>query len=141
MYRETFVRVERFERCVAENRSLEEALDFSRFLHWSGLLTFFEINAQCPPLTVDGPHLRWRVEELQRSIQSRYRLNDSQPHLSSGSVDSLHDKMDAIAGYLSKLASSPILNGSPLPDFESSELETLGRARAQRVHGLCLIKG
>jgi hypothetical protein len=95
-------RLERFDRSVQEGKCLEEALDFTRWLFFSGILTLLEANPQPQPLKVDGSMLRWKCGDVQRKVQERFRLNDSAPHVSATELQTLHDKLDTIAGFLSR---------------------------------------
>lgn len=109
MWKETINRLDLFERLVQEGRALEPAVEFARFVLWSGLISFFEQNPQSAPLKCDGPLLRWKCEELQRCVTERYRLNDSSPRLGKGELETLHDKVDKLAGYVARLASRPVV--------------------------------
>lgn len=95
-------RLERFSALVAEGKFLFEARAFCSYVLFSGLISLFEANPQDPPLKVDGAFLRWKAEDLQQTIQERFRLNDTSPHLSESEFLSLHDKLDKVAGYLSR---------------------------------------
>jgi hypothetical protein len=105
---------------VAENKDVMSSLDFGRWLFWSGLLELLESNS-CPgPLRVDGPLLRWKCVELQRRCTERFRLNDSEPRLETLQLQSLNEKLDLMAGYLSRLAVAPV---ERVADGSQSNLE------------------
>jgi len=98
---------------VRENRDVMSASEFSRWLFGSGLLELLEANSCDGFLKVDGAHLRWKCEELTRQCADRFRLNDSQPHLEALQLQALHEKLNTVAGYLSRLVSGPGASSSP----------------------------
>src|SRR5262252_6463793 len=107
LYSETHMRLDRYTRLVNEGKELMAALDFTRYLIWSGVIQILEQNAQDGPLKVDGSLIRWKCEELQRLVHDRFRSNDTAPHMATAELETLHDKLDKIAGYLSKLSVAP----------------------------------
>jgi len=128
IYSETMNRLDRFDRCVQEGRSLEEALDFTRWLFFSGIITLCEMNPQPHPLKVDGALLRWKCSDVQRKVQERFRLNDLAPHVGASELQTLHDKLDTIAGFLSRFpqpaaaAGSLNLDESPRPPAHGMQM-------------------
>lgn len=90
-------------RRVAENLDVMPALDFARWLQWSGLVSLLEANSCDGLAKVDGPLLRWKCEELMRDCQERFRTNDREPHLAELELQSIHEKLNLMAGYLSRL--------------------------------------
>ena len=108
IWRETDTRLDSLARRVAENRDVQPALEFARWLFWSGILELLEANACDGFLKVDGAHLRWRCEELQRQCTERYRLNDTKPHVEALQLQSIHEKLNLMAGYLSRLTVGPV---------------------------------
>jgi hypothetical protein len=88
---------------VAENRDVMPALDFARWLFFSGVLNLMEAHSCSGLLKVDGSNLRWKCQELQRACQERFRTNDSKPHLEALQLQSIHEKLNLMAGFLSRL--------------------------------------
>jgi hypothetical protein len=134
MWRETMNRLDRYSRVVDEGKALESALDFAHFVTWSGLIKLFKINPQAHPLKVDGALLQWTAEELQRKVQERFRLNDTAPHLGESEMETVHDKLNLIAGYLSRLMPPPFIEGvnasevttiRPLVDLDDDKVVSL----------------
>lgn len=107
-------RLDRYQRLVQEGRSLEPAVDFARYVIWCGIIQLLEQNPQASPLKVDGAMLRWKAEELQRAVTERFRLNDTNPHLAKSELETLHDKLDKVAGYLSRLTQAPAVVVDPI---------------------------
>lgn len=120
MWRETMNRLAGYSRVVDEGKALESALDFAHFVTWSGLIKLFKINPQAHPLKVDGALLQWTTEQLQSKVQERLRLNDTAAHLGESEMATVHDKLDLIAGYLSRLVPLPLLGG-----VNASEVTTI----------------
>ena len=108
------------------------AVEFARFVRWSGLVKLFEENAQGEPLKVDGAYIRWKAEELERCCTERFRTNSTEPTLTAAYLQSLHDKIDLMAGYLGKLTVGSVNNGESDEQHsnEQTPLRDSGRARA-----------
>lgn len=117
IWKETLQKVDSFSKRVAENVDVESAHEFARYLLWSGILKMLERNPQSEPLKVDGAFLRWKANELERACTERWRLKDKDPHLSMLEVQSIHEKLNAIAGFLSKFPNpAPVVQ--PAPEFK-----------------------
>ena len=106
IWSETDSRLDILRARVAENKDVMAALDFARWLFWSGLLELLEANACSGFLKVDGANLRWKCRELQRECQERFRLNDNEPHIAALRLQSIDEKLNTMAGYLSKLVAA-----------------------------------
>ena len=106
IWSETNRRLDSLSDRVRENLEVMAALDFARWLFFSGLLELLEAHSCQGLLKVDGPNLRWKCQELQHDCQERLRLNDSKPHLEALQLQSIREKLDTMAGYLSKLVVS-----------------------------------
>jgi len=104
LYTQTKQRLESFAECVRENKRVDEAVDFARWLQRSGILRLLESNAQGEPLKIDGAHLRYVCRELEKACTERYRMRDTQPHLDELQLKSMNQKLDTIAAYLAKVA-------------------------------------
>lgn len=103
MFREINSRVDRYTKEVAEGLNLDAALDFCRFVFWSGLLDLLKRNSCTGPLTVDGPLLAWKVGVLQGEIQRRFSSGDNQPNTNLTELSRINHKLDLIAGHLAQL--------------------------------------
>jgi len=131
VYSETSNRIEVLSRRVQEGRGVMEASEFCRWLLFSGIIQVLEQTPNPGPLKVDGAHLRWKVEELLSVCNSRLRSGpDGQPCLTAGYLQSLHDKVDLVAGYLSRLSVSTAVSVNSLEaSQQTSELEPLATMR------------
>jgi hypothetical protein len=72
-----------------------------------------------------------------RQVQDRFRCNDTAPHLAKSELESLHDKFDKVAGYLSRLTQSPAVAVLPVVSGVEPAEEMGTRERSQ----LTVIKG
>jgi hypothetical protein len=104
VWSETSTRLDVLRDRVSENKEVMAALDFARWLFWSGLLELLEMNSREGPLKVDGANLRWKCQELQSACQDRFRTNGSEPRLAETQLRSINEKLDMIAGFISKVA-------------------------------------
>jgi hypothetical protein len=104
----------RQDRRVQEGKGLEAALEFARYVFWSGIIELCEEYPQEHPLKVDGAMMRWKCEELQRKVQDRYRLNDGKPHIERTELEEINRKLDLIAGHVAKF-SPPEQGALPCP--------------------------
>lgn len=125
LWRETVNRLDVLARRVSENRDVLGASEFCRWLLFSGLIQFFKENSQPEPLKVDGAFVEWKIKELLYQCNERFRTGKTEPTIAESELKSIHEKMDLIAGYLSKLTAAPagkVGNGSGLKeDLNGSE--------------------
>jgi len=101
--RETRTRLDAYSRAVQECKSLDAALDFCRFVTWSGLVQILKAHSNTGVLPIDGSHIEWKVRELQRQIQERYVSGDVKPQVDVAELERINYKLDLIAGQLSHL--------------------------------------
>lgn len=125
IWREFSNKLESYRRRVQEGKDVAAASDFAKFVSWCGVIKLLEANPQKPPLVVDGAHLKWKCEELIRLCNDRFRTNDSQPHVEASELQSLHEKVDLMAAYLSRLSASPAVTVNPIPR-EVSDASPIG---------------
>ncbi len=104
LYRETVNQLDRYGKAVAQGSALSEALNFTRYLLWSGITKVLEAHARPEPLKVDGAYVRWKAEELQRAVQERFKMNKTAPNVALSELESINHKLDLIAGHISKLS-------------------------------------
>jgi hypothetical protein len=114
---------------VAENRSLGEASDFARFVINSRLAELLKAHSCADLLKVDGALIEWKAKELLRTVQERWRLNDTKPHLEALQLQSIHEKLDCIAGYFAKAL------GSARPVGVEPELRVIAGGQSEEVGG------
>jgi len=89
---------------VAENRDVDQAVAFARFILNSRLPQVLEPQSRKDYLKVDGAFLRWKAEELERLCTERYRTNDQQPRLEALQLQSLHERQESLHGKVDVLA-------------------------------------
>jgi hypothetical protein len=113
IYRETMNRLKSYAGRVSEGRDVVAASEFARWLSFSGLIKLFDANPQSEPLKVDGPFMRWSVEQLIQQCNERFRTNSADPNFKAAEFQSLHEKIDKVAGYLSRLNVAPAVAVTP----------------------------
>ena len=68
------------------------------------------------PLKVDGSFLRWKCEQLIEACNERFRTNSLNPAFAKKEFESMHEKIDRMAGYLSKLTAARTINVELAPE-------------------------
>lgn len=103
---------------VSEARDVTAASEFVRWLNFSGLLEFFKANPQGEPFKVDGAFMQWTVDQLLEQCNERFRTGNADPNFKASEWQSMHEKIDKMAGYLSRLSAAPAVSVNPLPREE-----------------------
>lgn len=104
LWKETKIQLEILSARVAEGRDIATALQFARYILWSKLITIFRQASTDGLLKVDADFIQWKANELQNACQQRYVLgSESDATIPMEDVTSLHEKIDALAGYVSRL--------------------------------------
>lgn len=131
IYSETAQRLDLLARRVAEGRDVDAAAEFCKWLGFSGILRLLEMNTnqETRPFKIDGANLRWKCEELLAACMKHYRTNDNNPSFERDEFLSLHEKIDRMAGYLSRLSVAPAVAVNPplVPDEPVHDLEISSR--------------
>jgi hypothetical protein len=113
LYSETMMRLRILQRRVQEGRDVLPASDFARWLQFSGMIPLFKENAQDGVSKIDGSLLESTVEQLLQNCNERLRTNNDKPSFDRSDYCSLHEKLDMVAGYLSKLSVAPAVVVEP----------------------------
>ena len=120
IYGQTVNQLDAFSKRVQEGRDVEAASDFARWLSFSGILMLLERYPNQVqsnhPLKVDGSFLRWKCEQLVEACNERFRTNSLNPAFAKKEFESMHEKIDRVAGYLSKLTAARTINVEPMPE-------------------------
>jgi hypothetical protein len=103
---------------VSEGRDVVAATEFAKWLNFSGLLELFKANPQAEPFKVDGPFMQWTVDQLIEQCHERFRTGNADPNFKAAEWQSMHEKIDKMAGYLSRLSAAPAVSVNPLPRDE-----------------------
>jgi len=133
IYSETVNQLDSFSRRVQEGRDLEAASNFARWLSFSGIIMLLEAFPSPLPLKVDGRFLRWKCDELIEACNLRFRTNNLNPSFESKEFESMHEKIDRMAGYLSRLSVAPAVTVNPLPR-EAVELNIISGGLDEQPH-------
>jgi hypothetical protein len=120
IYSETHAKLESFAKRVAEGRDVESASDFARWLQFSGILMLLERYPNRvmshDMLKVDGAFLRWKCDQLLDACNERLRTGNLNPSFEKKEFESMHEKIDRMAGYLSRLTASGDIRAEPMPE-------------------------
>jgi len=105
---ETNRRLDELARRVRGGDYLQEALEFAQFVFWSGLVKLFKAHPAPAPLQVDSVVIESKIKELQYGcrqwLMEQDKVRSSKlPTFTRAEITRLNDKLDMIAGYLSKL--------------------------------------
>lgn len=103
LWNETTNKLVAYRQRVREHRDVQAAMEFARWVQFSGLIELFSTNAQDGPQRVDGGGVALHVKELIWECGEAFR-NQSAPFcLSVSEAERLNAKLDLIAGQLSKI--------------------------------------
>jgi hypothetical protein len=90
---------------VNEGKKLDEALDFCRYVFWSGIVELCNYHATTAEgLAISGANLQTRVKQLQQDVQDRYRKSNTSPKIELSELEKLNHKLDLIAGRISQIS-------------------------------------
>jgi hypothetical protein len=108
IYSETLHWLNRYEARVREGRDLQPALEFGAFVIWSGILPLCSAYDGRGYPEINGALLRWKAQELQRSVRERWKAMDGNgrplPHqVDSSQIEGINRRLDIIAAHVAKL--------------------------------------
>jgi len=103
LYRETISEIARQEKLACEGKDLEASLRLANYVLNSGLVPILKAYSQDVPVKIDGAHLQWRAEELQRTVRAFYVGQGHKPKIEMSEIESINHKLDLIAGYVAGL--------------------------------------
>ena len=84
---------------------LEPALNFCRYVLWSGLIELCNQNSCSDTgLEISGANLQTRAKDLQESIQLRFVKNNKGLDIRPTELEKINHKLDLIAGRISQLS-------------------------------------
>jgi hypothetical protein len=107
LWRETMNRLESYTKRVKEGRDVSAAHDFAGYVRWSGLVKLCKDNPQASPLPVDGHLLQGAAENLHALCTEFYKNQGRPKGLATSELHSLHEKLDLLAGHVSRLTAAP----------------------------------
>lgn len=133
IYRETMRNIETYSARVAENRDIQAAADFARYVLWSGIPKLLKAYARQGHLKADGHLMVTQAEALLEACQDRWRMNDTSPRLAQTQVQAISEKLDTIAGFLARMSpggepSHTLPVGMPVPQGASGASPALSDA-------------
>jgi len=101
LYLETARALGNFERKVRQGADLDNAVQFARYLKWSGVLKFLQLVPAAPG--IDAVNLRWRVDELEREVQALW-VGKQADGASGDDLSQINHKLDIIAAHIAKIS-------------------------------------
>jgi hypothetical protein len=140
IYRETTNRLEVFTRRVQEGKDVMPASEFCRWLEFSGILPLMltHTNQEQGPFKIDGSLLRWRCDQLLDNCNERLRTGNENPTFEKLEFQSIHEKIDRMAGYLSRLSVAPAVSVAPIP---AEHLTVISGGLSAQAPGDCVPVG
>jgi len=102
LYRETLREVQGHERRVREGKQVEEALNFSKFVLFSGIVQILKAHSDAGRNKIDGAHLQWRCEELERACNEYWKSKNRTPSISLTELEAINRKLDVIAAHVAR---------------------------------------
>jgi len=102
IYRETMTHLESWENLAREGKDLMPALDFTRYVLWSGIVKLLKAYPAEGTLKVDGAFLEWKAKEVAEMIQAQFK-GGKPPGATSTDLASINHKLDLIAGRLARI--------------------------------------
>lgn len=121
IYRETMNRLSVLDGYVREGKYLEEALQFARFVLWSGVVDLCNYYATSEAgFKVSGANLQTRAKQLQTEVQDRYLKTGKGISIEFTELQKVNHKLDLIAGKISQLSppKENTENAVSLPAFQ-----------------------
>lgn len=105
IYNETMNQLSWLDGHVREGKQLEPALNFCRYVLWSGVIDLCNYHAETDtPLKISGANLLTRAKQLQIDVQDRFRTNNLSPAIQMTELEKLNRKLDLIAGRISQIS-------------------------------------
>jgi hypothetical protein len=134
MWNETRNRLDSLSRRVNEGKDLDAAREFANYVQWSGMCKLFDQYAGgSGPLKIDGAFLRWKAEELERTVQEIWQSGKIQPQIPLAEVEAINRKLDLIAAHVSKISGgSSAQNGNTFQNSTVVATVTNGKYRRNK---------
>lgn len=134
IWRETINRLDTFRQRVQENKDVMAASEFCRWLLFSGLIKLFKNNAQDGFLKVDGSLLESKIQTLLGMCNDRFRTNNQDPSFERTQIESLNEKIDRMAGYLSRLSVAPAVTVASVQQNGETSPKTISGGIGETLH-------
>jgi len=103
LWNETRRRVEQLATRADEGVDIQPAMDFARWLQFSGLIKLFKDNPQSEPLKVDGELIDKRVRDLIMDCGDYLKLN-TPGFVRVCQIEAVNQKLDLLAAQVAKLS-------------------------------------
>jgi hypothetical protein len=93
---------------VREGKSLDEALKFSQFVLWSGVVPLCKNYASDSPFPSDGLRLQKKAERLQVNVRKWYLREQLVPYVEVSEMENISRKLDLILLKVSPLVAAEL---------------------------------
>lgn len=114
LYKETMSRLEWYDKAVSEGRDLDAANDFARYILNSQLGRILKPFDNSGVLKVDSSFLVWSASELRSRVCSLWSRGKVAPKAEATHLESIHHKLDLIAGQLARVSSVQRIRSEPV---------------------------
>lgn len=141
MWNETMGTLDGFEDMARRGVQLESAVNFARFVLWSGMCAMFERGSRDDHLKVDGAAVRVRCEALQRKCQEWWSGGLKRDSTDLVEVEALHRKLDVILRQVTAVTTGHAL-AEPVALVEFTDPRThrlLTRRELEKQHILAAL--
>jgi hypothetical protein len=108
LWRETDGMLSQYVKRAREGKDLYAALDFARYVLWSGVIDLVNQNAHLSPVKIDAAHLQWKAKDLQSTVQDVFSKNKCHPEVELAELEKINHKLDLIAGVIAKGVTPPV---------------------------------
>lgn len=100
LFKETNSRLDSFATLVKENKSLDEAAGFCRYVINSRLCDFLDEYPGTKDLPCDGSIVRGKAEKLLSRITRRWETRDSKPHVETSDLVQIRAELVSLRAHL-----------------------------------------
>lgn len=120
-------RLETLARSVRENKAVNEASNYCRWLQFCGLINLFKLNPQPPPLRVDAAEVTKLLRDILYECGERFRNGKADAKYAESDIAEINRKLDILAAYVGQFA-------PPVPEQSAETADTVKPV-------LCVIEG
>jgi len=101
---ETVQRLVTLHKRVCEGKFVDEASEYARWLRFSGVLPIFDAFPSPPPLEVSRAKVEKLIGDVLWECEQFWKKNPRGPWVSLSELEAINQKLDTIAGQLSRLS-------------------------------------
>jgi hypothetical protein len=102
IYREAVNKIDTYSQRVKQGQDAQAALEFGGFILWSGIIPLCREIATDSHPKIDGSHLQWLAEELQRDARERLSFPGKPAKIDATQLEAINRKLDVIAAQIQR---------------------------------------